>query len=113
MFLGLIKYIVITDEGGGNPWLPNYQIPLVDELSHLFSLETKQEKWRTVSNQELGGPSNFQCTACGNVYKYKRSLLRHIRLECGKEPQFQCPGCPLRFKHRNHLIRHATSKHHK
>ncbi|XP_021915086.1 longitudinals lacking protein, isoforms A/B/D/L isoform X25 [Zootermopsis nevadensis] len=101
------------DEGGGNLWFSNYQMPLADELSHFFSLEMKQDKWLSGPNQEPGGSINFQCTTCGNIYKYRRSLLRHIRLECGKEPQFQCPGCPLRFKHKNHLMRHATTKHSK
>jgi uncharacterized Zn-finger protein len=114
MFLELIKYIVIADEvGGGDLWLQNYQIPLAGELSHLFSQEVKEEKWLVGTNEEGRYFCSFQCTGCGNRYKYRRSLLRHIRLECGKEPQFQCPVCPLKFKHRNHLVRHASSKHHK
>lgn len=114
IFLELIKCIVITDGvGGGDLWLQNYQIPLAGELSPLFSQEVKEEKLVVGSYQELGYSSCFQCTACGNGYKYRRSLLRHIRLECGKEPQFQCPACPLKFKHRNHLVRHSSSKHHK
>ena len=114
IFLELIKDIVITDEaGGGDQWLQNYHIPLAGELSHLFCQEVKQEKWLVGSYQESRYSSSFQCTACGNGYKYRRSLLRHIRLECGKEPQFQCPACPLKFKHRNHLVRHASTKHHK
>ncbi|KAJ4427487.1 hypothetical protein ANN_25135 [Periplaneta americana] len=53
----------------------------------------------------------FQCPRCGKNYRYKNSLSRHMRLECGKEPQFQCPFCPHSAKHRSHLQTHVASKH--
>jgi len=40
----------------------------------------------------------FRCCNCGKVYRWKNTLYRHLRLECGKEPQFHCPYCPYRSK---------------
>ncbi|PNF37612.1 hypothetical protein B7P43_G11949 [Cryptotermes secundus] len=38
---------------------------------------------------------SFRCQRCGNFYTYKKNLLRHLNLECGKEPQFQCLNIKL------------------
>ncbi|KAJ4427488.1 hypothetical protein ANN_25136 [Periplaneta americana] len=52
----------------------------------------------TLSNPQA--ESTFECGRCGKNYRYKKSMLRHLRLECGKEPQFYCPYCPHRTKHK-------------
>ncbi|KAJ1529434.1 hypothetical protein ONE63_006212 [Megalurothrips usitatus] len=46
------------------------------------------------------------CPKCGKSYRWKDSLRRHQRVECGKEPQHCCPYCLYRFKHRFHLNAH-------
>jgi len=55
--------------------------------------------------------SPFKCGQCGKSYLYKKSMLRHLRLECGKEPQFYCRYCPHRTKHKSSLLMHITNKH--
>nr|CAD7406252.1 unnamed protein product [Timema cristinae] len=45
--------------------------------------------------------SKYHCPNCGKVYSYNRSLRRHLRLECGKEPLYQCPHCPRRMSHKS------------
>ena len=57
------------------------------------------------------GPGSFPCTRCGKVYNWRGNLLRHMRLECGKDPQFQCSYCPYMTKHKNHLLRHVKTRH--
>lgn len=42
---------------------------------------------------------------------YKKTLLRHQRLECGKEPTLTCPYCPHRTKYRSSLITHMNNRH--
>ena len=55
---------------------------------------------------------SFKCNDCGKAYMWKKTLLRHIRLECGgKEPQFPCPICNYRFKYMCHRRRHMVAIH--
>ncbi|KYB28855.1 Longitudinals lacking protein, isoforms N/O/W/X/Y-like Protein [Tribolium castaneum] len=42
--------------------------------------------------------SGFVCGKCGRVYRRRRSLQRHLRYECQKEPTFLCPYCPYKAK---------------
>lgn len=56
-------------------------------------------------------PGQFTCHQCGNVYRWKRNLRQHLKMECGKEPSFLCPHCPHRSHYRSHLRRHLISKH--
>lgn len=53
----------------------------------------------------------FYCPRCNNHYMWKKNLMRHMKLECGKEPSFQCPICPLRTKHKSSLLGHVRNKH--
>ncbi|KAK3915491.1 Longitudinals lacking protein, isoform G [Frankliniella fusca] len=54
---------------------------------------------------------SFDCKNCGKKYTLKNNLLRHTRLECGKEPQFPCPFCPHRSKRNDRLMQHVSSQH--
>lgn len=56
-------------------------------------------------------PGQFTCHQCGNVYRWRRNLRQHLKMECGKEPSFICPHCPHRSHYRSHLRRHLISKH--
>ncbi|XP_076237934.1 uncharacterized protein LOC143181436 [Calliopsis andreniformis] len=55
--------------------------------------------------------SRFYCESCGKSYKWKESLFKHKRVECGKLPQFPCEICGHRFMHKHHLLKHVTSVH--
>nr|CAD7256011.1 unnamed protein product [Timema shepardi] len=48
--------------------------------------------------------SNFlwNCEKCGKVYQWKQTLVRHMKLECGKDPQFHCPFCSITFSSINY-----------
>ncbi|XP_069702149.1 longitudinals lacking protein, isoforms H/M/V-like isoform X4 [Periplaneta americana] len=59
------------------------------------------------------GPGVFSCKTCGKVYRWKRTLLYHVRFECGKEPMFQCPYCPLRSKRKGNISAHIKYLHRK
>jgi uncharacterized C2H2 Zn-finger protein len=53
----------------------------------------------------------FPCPSCGKIYRWKKSLYNHVKLECGKEPQLQCPHCPHRAKLNWNLQKHIKLKH--
>lgn len=53
----------------------------------------------------------FVCPNCGNRYKHKHHLKRHIEVECGKEPKFKCPYCLHRTKYKDSLIKHIGALH--
>lgn len=53
----------------------------------------------------------FMCSNCTRTYRLKHSLLRHMRLECGKEPKYDCSHCNRKFKHKYDLNVHFRTKH--
>jgi len=53
----------------------------------------------------------FPCLQCGNKYRHRQNLVRHIKYECGKEPQFCCPFCTNRYRQKSKLLGHIERKH--
>ncbi|XP_076221953.1 longitudinals lacking protein [Nomia melanderi] len=52
------------------------------------------------------------CFGCGKRYKWRDSLLRHQRVECGnKEKKFCCTLCPKKFYHQYKLNEHYQGRH--
>ncbi|XKL69563.1 hypothetical protein PGB90_007332 [Kerria lacca] len=55
---------------------------------------------------------HFPCpNNCGRIYKYKSSMVKHCKLECGKEPEFQCAfvcpnKCGRKYRYKKSLSRH-------
>lgn len=46
---------------------------------------------------------------CGRKYLNKKSLIRHLRYECGVKRQFQCSMCFQQFKLQCHLKKHLRT----
>lgn len=78
-----------------------YILTLLDSLifkfSHFLALQPHQ------------GPCH--CPSCGQTYSLRKNMMRHLRLECGKEPKQQCPFCENCFKRRNNMVRHVRTCH--
>ncbi|XP_051166515.1 zinc finger protein 595-like [Leptopilina boulardi] len=72
-----------------------------------FSYQT----FSSVENSSLEVKKLYNCETCGKGYKWKESLLKHQRIECGKMPQFTCDICFNRFMHKHHLLKHKTAIH--
>lgn len=53
----------------------------------------------------------YLCIQCGKQYKWKGSLVQHVRYECGKEPQEMCTLCGYKTHQRTHLRRHMRAIH--
>jgi len=81
---------------------------------HAHSAEFRKDACHNLSvnyESSVTGKELFPCPKCCKVYHWKKSLLLHMRYECGKEPQFRCPYCPHRAKLRGNLLRHVKRKH--
>ena len=48
---------------------------------------------------------NYCCEICGNVYRRKYYLLRHMLQHSGEQP-YTCDRCAKQFRYQNHLKRH-------
>lgn len=57
------------------------------------------------------GWTMFECVDCGNKYKHKGSLQRHIKYECRKQPSFKCPYCVYRAYQKHNLLLHERHLH--
>lgn len=57
----------------------------------------------------------FTCDTCGRTYRAKRSLWRHRKYECQKEPAFKClhPKCLYKAKQKGSVIKHMMNVHSK
>ncbi|XP_046992616.1 longitudinals lacking protein, isoforms F/I/K/T isoform X8 [Schistocerca americana] len=80
-------------------------------LSGYSTTLTLKKDFQPVSSLLPSQPDPFPCTRCGKLYKWRTNLLRHIRLECGKEPQFQCPFCPKKTNRNDTLVSHIKLVH--
>jgi uncharacterized C2H2 Zn-finger protein len=67
--------------------------------------------WGVAKAKKWSGSGSFQCPGCGKVYRWRKNMISHMRLECGKEPQFQCPHCPQRTTQKSSLLTHIYNKH--
>ncbi|KAJ8975307.1 hypothetical protein NQ317_014980 [Molorchus minor] len=55
----------------------------------------------------------FNCFTCGNIYRSKQTLVRHIKYECQQAPRFKCDICSYKAKLNCNLLKHLRSKHHR
>lgn len=53
----------------------------------------------------------FTCKQCGRQYKHARTLKRHQKVECGREPPFKCQYCERRFSHKHSYKYHMAASH--
>lgn len=110
---------LIGDEAG--QWTiqviyPDGYIPLPETETDVTLTNT--ETSTTVAVEELDkkvanflAPEGHTCSTCNKVYKARRNLVRHINLECGKEPQHRCPYCDYKTFRRNERKKHIERKH--
>lgn len=58
-------------------------------------------------------PGHHQCHECGNVYKFRSSLLHHEKCQHGARggKTFQCVECQLKFIRKRDLERHENVVH--
>lgn len=53
----------------------------------------------------------YKCPKCQRCYNARKNLVRHVTLECGRDPQYKCPYCSYSKHRRNELKKHLEKKH--
>ncbi|XP_053996949.1 zinc finger protein 425-like [Hylaeus anthracinus] len=53
----------------------------------------------------------YECPSCHNPYKWKKSMLSHLRNQCKQPPRFECPHCAMKNYQKAHMIRHLRVHH--
>lgn len=61
--------------------------------------------------QPLNRDAQATLCVCGRWFRYRSSMYRHLKYECGKEPRFQCHLCAFRTKRELSLRRHLGIVH--
>ncbi|XP_017887213.1 longitudinals lacking protein, isoforms A/B/D/L-like isoform X24 [Ceratina calcarata] len=59
----------------------------------------------------LQNATRYPCNKCSSSFGQKRSLLTHLRYECGLPPRFKCPYCDLVSKKTSNVQKHIRRKH--
>lgn len=54
---------------------------------------------------------SFKCDKCEKSYTLKANLIRHQKVECGKQPQEKCSACNFVTYYRSDLLRHFNKRH--
>ncbi|XP_070149662.1 longitudinals lacking protein, isoforms H/M/V isoform X22 [Polyergus mexicanus] len=55
--------------------------------------------------------TRYPCGNCPSIFRQKKSLITHLRYECGQPPRFKCPHCDLISKKSSNIQKHIRRKH--
>lgn len=83
---------------------------MVMPMSRNFNIPLQKPRGRHAKNPIPESSRPFGCNTCGKRYVLKKSLWRHVHLECNVEPKFPCPLCGRKFRQKIHLRTHLTGK---
>lgn len=81
----------------------------VEEGGQLKENHEEQVTISTIPKESQG--DKYVCPKCDKVYNARRNLVRHINLECGKEPKYICMYCDYKNHRRNEINKHIKKKH--
>ena len=69
------------------------------------------EDWNSSASGSNDSVLLHACPRCTKRYKFRTSLYRHLKFECGKEPSFHCPHCSYMTKQKAPMQRHIRHTH--
>ncbi|XP_011500728.1 PREDICTED: zinc finger protein 169-like [Ceratosolen solmsi marchali] len=70
-------------------------------------MDRSEQESRGIAGREV----KYRCPLCGRGYKIKGSLMRHMRIECGKNPMLKCPYCDHCTKYKTSIVKHIRHMH--
>lgn len=86
-----------------------FSVPMPFELGGFVYMSASE--MRSKKSTFIITESGYGCPQCGNNYKHKTSLYKHLKYECQKEKQFQCWYCQKKFARKGHLQSHCKYVH--
>uniref|UniRef100_A0A1B6CSR1 BTB domain-containing protein n=1 Tax=Clastoptera arizonana TaxID=38151 RepID=A0A1B6CSR1_9HEMI len=105
------------------PGMTSWQSSADGSNDEIFLSASQENSGANQNSQDIGiilGLYSFQrvnrelfynCNGCGRLYKYKKSLALHIRMECGQVPKHCCLMCSYRTHHKTSLQHHIATNH--
>ncbi|KAJ4427510.1 hypothetical protein ANN_25158 [Periplaneta americana] len=70
-------------------------------LSPGHQLQSSTDEWNSSAPSSSDSMLIHACPHCTKRYKFRTSLYRHLKFECGKEPSFHCPHCSYMTKQKH------------
>lgn len=86
------------------------QLSVSDPIA-IEAVPKKASKERTSKSSDFLTPYGYECPKCKKIYNARKNLVRHVNVECGKEPQFVCPYCDYKNHRRNEIKKHVRVRH--
>ncbi|GFG35038.1 hypothetical protein Cfor_07641 [Coptotermes formosanus] len=80
-------------------------------LSSGQQFQLSMEDWNSSTASANDSALLYACPRCTKKYKFRTSLYRHLKFECGKEPSFRCPHCSYMTKQKAPMQRHIRHTH--
>jgi uncharacterized C2H2 Zn-finger protein len=80
-------------------------------LSSGQQFQFSTEEWNSSTTSSNDSVLLYACPHCTKRYKFRTSLYRHLKFECGKEPSFHCPHCSYMTKQKAPMQRHIRNTH--
>lgn len=86
----------------------NSLLKIVSILDVILYASTEEEYQQL---KVINSGVRYGCSKCFKTYCQKKTLGRHLRLDCGKSPSFICQICEKKFKHGYLLLKHIRQSH--
>ncbi|KAL6263987.1 hypothetical protein P5V15_004068 [Pogonomyrmex californicus] len=84
---------------------------MYEPWSSVLEIERKENVRRRYWSNVRNPCPRYPCSNCPSTFGQKKSLLTHLRYECGQPPRFKCPYCDLISKKTSNIQKHIRRKH--
>lgn len=90
---------------------PKMRLPRQDGGTRYSMFPRERERGSPLPCAQYKSEKGYKCPKCQRCYNARKNLVRHVTLECGREPQYKCPYCSYSKHRRNELKKHLEKKH--
>ncbi|KAG5900374.1 hypothetical protein JTB14_033822 [Gonioctena quinquepunctata] len=91
--------------------IPIENVDEMDQTQLEKGTEVEIDEQEAKSHKKTITTVGYVCPKCKKIYNARRNLVRHLNLECGKEPKYTCTYCDYKNHRRNEITKHVRKKH--